>query len=258
MTLAELLNYLRGSVLNDRTSRVSGASDYLWTDADLITNINEAQRRFASRSLILRDGTTDAVTKVTLAEGQDIYELHASVLGVISGSVVGQPNDLNRVGHAFLAAQRATSENWVDPRVYFGRAPGPTLAFSTDEDLSPDSEGSLANVTLRIYPKPTAREDGNVLRLRVVRKPIRIFTVADLEDPTAIPEIPVDHHIEMLDWAAYLALRIVDDDAGVPARAIEFMNSFEAHVQSARVTAMRKLFAPMDWGFGRGGFSWSR
>ena len=49
---------------------------------------------------------------------------------------------------------------------------------------------------------------------------------------------------------------IVDDDAGAPKRAADFMATFDMHVKEARALTMRKLFAPMGWGFGRGGYSW--
>lgn len=260
MTLGELLQYLRGSILNDRTDRVSGSSDYLWTDADLITNINEAQRRFATRSLILRDGTTDVVTKITLASGQDTYELHPSVISVISARKIGQQLDLTRVGHCLLNQYRQPTDNWISPQDFTALQPGPTLAYTTDEMVSSTDEGALSNVTMRVFPVPSAAEDGDELRLRVVRKPIYKFVPADLAltgDNQKSPELPEDHHIEMLDWAAYLSLRIVDDDAGAPKRAAEFAQSFEAHVVAARTLAMRKMFAPQGWGFGRGGFSWS-
>ena len=45
-------------------------------------------------------------------------------------------------------------------------------------------------------------------------------------------------------------------DAGSARRAEDFKASFEGHVKEARMLVMRKLFAPMEWGFGRGGFSW--
>ena len=41
-----------------------------------------------------------------------------------------------------------------------------------------------------------------------------------------------------------------------PKRAADFANSFEVHVKEARNLAMRKMFTPQHWGFGRGGFSW--
>ncbi len=254
MILSDLLQELREGILNDRSARVSGSSDYLWTDATLIRYINEAQRRFAVRGLVLRDGSTDEVTRIEMVEDQDTYPLHPAVLAVISAKVEDQQADLTRVGHSVLSMYRPPSEAWFDP-TYFSSVPaGPTLAYLTDEELSADDSDSLSNVTLRVFPPPAAAQDGQVLRLRVVRKPIETLRVGGLN---ASPEIPEDHHIEMLDWAAYLALRIVDDDAGSPKRATEFASSFEAHVQSARTSAMRKLFAPIPWGFGRGGFSWS-
>lgn len=254
MTLGELLTLLRESVLNDRSDRTAGTSDYLWTDQTLVTYINEAQRRFAVRGLVLRDGRTPEATQVTLVEGVDTYDLHPSVLAVISARMSTQQVDLTRVGHSLLNAYRPPSDTWLDPSQFTGLPDGATLAFTTDEELSFDDEDSLSSVVMRIYPKPAAAQDGQIIQLRVVRKPLERLTV---NNPGARPEIPEDHHIEMLDWAAYLALRIVDDDAGAPKRAAEFAQAFESHVQEAKATAMRKLFAPMPWGFGQGGFSWS-
>ena len=93
------------------------------------------------------------------------------------------------------------------------------------------------------------------MRLRVVRKPIDELTVNSL---SAELEIPREHHLELLDWAAYLALRIVDDDAGSAKRALEFRASFNEHVKAARTVAMRKMFAPIPWGPGRNGWTWER
>lgn len=253
MQLSELLQELRQGILGDRTDRVSGTADYLWTDETLVRYINEAQRRFARKSLILRDGSTEIVTVVTLVAGQIEYVLHESVIAVISARMMTQTTDLNRVGHSLLSGYRAPASAMIDPGYYSGLPDGATVAYSTDEELDPDANGSLSRVTLRVYPKPSVQQDGLTVRLRVVRNPIVRFSVDDLD---VYPEIPEDHHLEMLDWAAYLALRIVDDDAGAPARAREFQSNFEAHVQAARITAMRKLFAPMPWGFGRGGYSW--
>lgn len=255
MTLRDLLELLRGSILNDRSDRVSGSADYLWTDETLVTYINEAQRRFAVQGLVLRDGSTDEVTKITLVEGQEIYPLHEAVLAVISAKNETASYDLKRVGHSFLNAYRQQTDNWVDPATFAAIPAGTTLAFSTDEELSLDDTDSPSKVTLRVFPVPDASAAGDFIRLRVVRKPIEPLRVGN---QGASPEIPEDHHIEMLDYAAYLALRIVDDDAGSPKRAADFKATFEESVKEAKKTAMRKLFAPIGWGMGRGGFSWER
>jgi len=133
-----------------------------------------------------------------------------------------------------------------------GLPQGPALAFQTDEGLSEDCDGSVGVATMKLFPTPDSEQ---TIRLRVIREPIYRLHVDDLE---AVPEVPEHHHIEMLDWAAYLALRIVDVDAGSPNRAKEFQTSFSSTVALARRTSMRKLHAPSRPGFGERGWSWER
>jgi hypothetical protein len=233
---------------------VSGSSDYLWTDATLVTFIDEAQRRFARKGLILRDASNDEATKVVLKTGQILYPLHPSVISVISAKRADDAADITRVGHTVFSAYRAPTENWTDPASFNHFPDGPTLAVSTDEAVNDIDGDDFSQITLRVHPKPRLEENGKVIRLRVVREPINELKHTAL---SAQLEIPRSHQIEFLDWAAYLALRIVDDDAGAPRRAAEFAASFEQHVKEARTNAMRKMFAPSGWAFGRGGFSWS-
>lgn len=253
MTLEDLLDCLRRDILNDRSDRVSGSSDYLWTDTTLVRYINEAQRRFAVGTYMLRDARTPECTRVTLVEGQTSYDLHPAVLAVLSAKISTAQADLQRVGHAALAAYRAPDSTFIDTSSYQGLPPGRTVAYSTDEELTYDDYDSVSTPVLRVYPEPDADAAGTIIQLRVVRKPLEPLTATNLQ---ARPEIPEDHHLEMLDWAAYLALRIVDADAGTPARAAEFKASFEEHVKAARTVVLRKLFAPTGWGHGKGGWSW--
>jgi hypothetical protein len=252
MKLSDLLSELRLNILNDRSDRTSGDSDYLWTDATLVRYINEAQRRFACRSLAIRDATTPEVVDVVLATGVTEYTLHPAILAVISAKLDGEQSDLGRAGHSVLNRATISPDNW-DLALSSVTAPGKPLAFATDEQVVEDDAGTMSAVTLRVFPAPSADYDGTKIKLRVCRKPIDALVTNNLE---AVPELPEDHHLEMLDWAAYLALRIVDQDAGSPKRAAEFAQSFEAHVQYARTMVMRKLFAPMPWGFGKNGWAW--
>jgi hypothetical protein len=106
---------------------------------------------------------------------------------------------------------------------------------------------------MRIFPVPDSTADGTLLKLRVVRMPIEKLTIGNLD---AQPEVPEDYHLDMLDWAAYLAFRIADVDSGSETRADKYAARFESHVQEARTMVMRKLFAPQPWGFGQSGWSW--
>jgi hypothetical protein len=189
---------------------------------------------------------------VTLEEGVTEYTLHESIIAVISAKLDGEVSDLARSGHTIFNRSTRSTDNW-DLSEAAVAAPGKPLAFSTDEQIVESDDSTMSAVSLRLFPAPNADYDGEILKLRVVRKPLDDFVATGLG---AIPEVPVDHHLDMLDWAAYLALRIVDVDAGNPRRAAEFAQSFENHVQAARTMVMRKLFAPKPWGFGRGGWSW--
>jgi hypothetical protein len=252
MKLTDLLDELRTNILGDRSDRTSGDIDVLWSDKTLIRYINEAQRRFAKRSFVLWDATTPEVVNVALVAGQVEYDLHPAIISVVSAKVANSVVDLARIGHVALGEYR--TDNVLTPfnASLIGTAVGAPQAYATDERLAEDDDGNLAALTLKVYPTPRIEEAGTIIKLRTVRMPLDELTPQAM---SAVPELPADHHIEMLDWAAYLALRIVDQDAGNRKAADAFASSFEAHVQDAKRLVLRKLKAPRPWGFGRGGFA---
>lgn len=253
MRLGDLLSELRENILHDRSSQVSGASDYLWSDTTLVRYIDEAHRRFARKSLCIRDKNTVECCQFTTVANQDEYPLHPSVIAVLSVRMSGDKIDLARAGHSAFDSYHMPNAYFFDPSQASYLNPGKPLAFSTDETLVENDYGSMSVVSLRLFPMVSSDYAGLTATMRVCRLPLVPLCVEDLD---AIPEIPPDYHLDMLDWAAYLALRIVDVDAGAPDRAQEFRASFEAHVAEARRENMRKLFVPAQWGFGRNGFSW--
>lgn len=263
MNLGELLEELREGILHDRSDLVSGENDYLWPDTRLIRYIDQAQRRFARGGLVIRDGTTPLVTQVTLsaptadpAPGQNVYPLDPSVLAVVSAQLVGDTADLARAGHVAFQTYHMPDPYYFNPSQLSTIPAGKPLAFGTDEYITADPYGSMGVVNFRVFPPPINDYNGQIINLRVIRMPLVRLTVNTVL--TMVPEVPEEHHMDMLDWAAYLALRKVDIDAGMPERANEFRQSFEAHVLEARKVAMRKMFTPLQWGFGRNGFSWDR
>jgi hypothetical protein len=253
VNLQSLVDELRNNILHDRSDAIAGDPDQLWDDDTLVRYINEAQRRFATRGFVIKDASTQEVVNVTLEDGVATYTLHPSIIAVASARISTIERDLVRTGHSVLNAYTAPSADVWDLSVLEALPPGTPRAFSTDEEIGLDDDDTFSACVLRVYPVPAADDDGTLIKLRVFRKPIDNL---DADNMTAIPEIPIDHHIDMLDWAAYLALRIVDTDAGNDKRADKFAASFEAHVTAARKMVLRKLFAPQGWGFGRGGWAW--
>lgn len=255
MNLGEMLDELRTGVLHDVSDQIAGVTqDQLWSDTRLIRYINEAQRRFARRSLVIRDGNTPDCCQVQMVANQILYPLHTSVIAVISAKYTGDQTDLARAGHAALTTYRMPDTYLFNPIGLANLPPGKVLAYSTDEQVSANDYGTFNRITLRVYPQPSSDFTG-IVNLRVVRLPISRFTVDNI---AAYPEVPEDYHLDLLDWAAYLALRIADNDAGDEDRAAAYAKSFEDHCVTARKEVMRKLFTPAPWGFGQNGFTYSR
>jgi hypothetical protein len=251
LTLGDLLSFLRNNILHDTSAQIGGPSDYLWSDADLTTMINQAYYRFATEALCLRDNVTQQFTQFITRSGVDQYVLDPAVLAVISLQMTGDSGDLVRAGHSEFNVTPRPDFNYFDPNAIATIQPGKPRAYSTDEGLAETNTGSVSAITLRLFPAPSAAYAGIVGKMRVVRLPS-----GPLSDPNDIPELPERHHLELLDWAAYLALRIVDHDLGDVARAQEFKASFEDHAHKARLLALRKQFTPLQHGFGRNGWSW--
>ena len=260
MNLGDLLDELRTGILHDVSKLIPGAnSDQLWTDTRLVRYINQAHRRFARRTKCIRDATTPQCcqfkTNTTVnGANENLYVLDPSVLSVISVRMTGDTADLIKAGHDAFDTYHVPDGFFFNPDALSTMPPGKPLAFSTDEQIAQNDVGSTSVVTLRLFPIPTAAYANIVGNMRVVRLPLTHLTMANLD---AIPEIPEDHHLDMLDWAAYLALRIVDTDAGAPTLAENFRQSFETKVQEAIEEAKEKMFTPLLWGFGRSGWSWS-
>lgn len=255
MNLTELLYELRENILHDRSDQVAGASDYLWSDDTLINYINQAHRRFARRAQLLKDASTPVVTQFTTVLNQNLYPLDPSIETIQSVKMVGDQADLVRANHASLDTYHMPDTYYFDPGFLSTLPPGKPLAYTTDEGLTQNSQGATSVIVLRLYPIVGPGYGGIVGNMRVTRSPLTRLTPQNMN---AIPEVPEDYHLDMLDWAAYLALRIVDLDAGDTERSDKYAASFEQHVKDATREMKRKMFQPAVWGFGRNGYSYER
>lgn len=248
MKLEELIDELRVNVLRDDAELASGPSDELWSDETLVRYINDAQQRFARRTLCLRDSSTPEVVEVPLVSGTASYVLHKSVLAVVSARYNTDSYDLTRVGRAVIAVVRPEDNDWFDANNVSSMTPGRPLAVSTDESLDVDSKA----VTLTVYPTPSATEEGNIIYLRTARLPIDDFTIDKL---SATCELDDTYQLDMLSWAAYRALSNSDID-GHSSAADKHEQRFNAAVQEVLKDVRRKMRAPIRFNFGRGGFTW--
>ena len=277
-----MLTTLRQDILHDRSSQIDGDSDKLWSDTTLIRYIDEAQTVFARRALVIRDGTS-AVTRFQTVPYQEDYPLDASILAISSMKFLGNamwingvltpgtrvldvftPNlllpviygdkaDLGRTGHSGLNNYPIPDRYFFNPQGLSELPPGKPMAFDTDEFVVSDTTGSSGAINVHLYPQVSPQYAGCTVQMRVSRLPINPLTNNNLD---AYPEVPSIYHLYLLDHAAYLALRIVDHELGDPQRAMEFEQMFLKHIEDARSEMLRKTFTPMQWAFGRNGFSY--
>lgn len=252
MTLAELLSELRNNMLRDRSDIIAGDTDCLWSDETLINYIGDAERRFARRTLLLRDSMTPEVCQFKLKTGVATYPMHPTVLSVLSARATGSDQDLLHSGHAILTQMQPTEFLTFDPMTVATMPPGQPIAYYTDESTVFARQGI---VTFTVFPPPAADQNDLVMNMRVIRLPFTKYDLDHLDTPSEIPE---DYQLDVLGWAAYRALRGFDSDAGAPTSAEAHKAAFEEAIGRASNELKRKMFVNTGLRYGGNGFSWTR
>lgn len=259
MDFGACLDELRDNLLRDTSTLKSGPPDHYWSDETLARYIEDAHRRFARRALCIRDDTTPEVTQVVLRTNQNVYVLHESVLRVTSARHQDSTQDLLRITHPISFARHNPHTDPVNFHVRADLDVSPVTAepptvvpleFATDEGVE---VGDKHQVRLLVRCTPDSTQNGKKIYLRVIRLPLERLT---LNDRSAIPEVPEDWHLDMLEWAAYRALRNWDGDAEDRAKAEKHKARFEEAVKECLAETADKMFQPPTWAFGQGGFSY--
>lgn len=247
MNLGELLDELRSNLLRDASTLKTGPDDHYWSDETLVRYIEEAHRRFARRALCLRDDTTAEVTQLSLAADQSVYALHESILRVTSARHQDSQTDLVRIKHLTQFSFNNPAIDEVD--FFSSTTPGEPKRFATDEGVQVDD---AHQVRMLLDPIPDAQQSGKVVSLRVIRLPLIKLS---LNNTNASPEIPEDWHLDMIEWAAFRALRNWDEDAEGRAKAEQHKARFEESIlECLREVQDRKMDEPVTWKFGFGGY----
>lgn len=249
MTLGEQLDELRTNILRDRSDLIAGMSDRLWSDETLIKYIEDAEKRFARQTLILRDSTTAEIVQITLREGVKTYRAHSTVLAVISAQYDTDQYDLQRSGHGLVAQYQPPEFMALAPQQYDQYPPDRPAGYYTDETLIFSRQGT---VTVSFFPVPGPDQEGKKVYLRVARLPNVKYSVNDLGRCSELPE---DYQLDVLEWAAYRAQRGFDGDAGAPTVSDKHKIAFDEAVARAETEAKRKMFANIPFRYGANGFS---
>lgn len=233
MNLRDMVDELRRNILRDTSTAVTAPTEgqVLWDNTTLVRYIDEAYFKFARETWCLRDDSTAAITQITLEVGVDSYALDPRVLSVTSvRRSDGKPLTRSKNPSLFFDAPnsaRATTGTlpWVA---------GEPLLYATD----------LATKRLMIRNVPSSDYDGEVLYLRVSRKPLEHLTEEDLD---AEPEVDEDFHMDLLEWAAYRAYRNHDTDGENFIKADRHRTQYERAVAKAKADIQRLMFEPVEF-----------
>lgn len=230
MKLEELLDELRSNILRDVSDLVSSSNDdLLWSTVSLVRYINDGYFKFARETRIIQDDSTEKVTQITLEEGVARYALHTSVLSVRS-AVFGDL-ELSRQKHQTLSREDSGIARHAAHRVTTG---GRIFGFSTDKKVK----------ALQVYDAPKTADAGGILELTVSRLPILSLSVQRLSEELEIPE---DYQLDVLEWAAYKALKNHDTDGENAEKAESHRLSFFNAVNSARREVAMAANSPVQF-----------
>ncbi len=154
------------------------ALPYGWSDAVLDDYLNEAQEEAAIRASLLHDAATDAVTLISVTSGTASYALDSRIIDIISVTDVDQPATLVPFTMDDLVCSYGAG--WQS-RV------GTPIGYLTD----------AVSGQITLFPAPDADTS---IRLEVYRRPL-VSMAADGDTP----EIPAEHHFNLVDWALWRA-----------------------------------------------------
>lgn len=249
MTLEELLTHTASEFLDDRVDLVEGDDDELWSNAYLNRQFNEAQRLLCRRAWVIIEYGVSPAGSIVLQTGRSLYQLHPSVLRVFDATPSTQVSPLGRtediqLRNTNLLGQSPGSDAFdayeVGERASLAgnltNTAGPPLAFASD----------AGSRTIRVFPPPTADQNGLRVALKVARLPITFLT---LDNTDAEPEVPEEFHMALCEYAAGKALTLPNVDGDQKPEGRRLLAAFDETVRQARQERVRAEASTARWNF---------
>lgn len=237
MNLQEMIDYTAAQYLDDRTDMVDGDADSLWGDDFLVRQFNEAQRLIARAAWCIKEEGVSPAGVITLATGISVYDLHKSVLRVITATFSDSTWPLWRTTDARLRAATRPADDMpynIDTAV---ASTGRPVAIATDAGTRQVRFGPLV---------PSATENGLLINLKIARLPVTWLTVDDME---AEPEVPEDYHLALCEFAAGKALTLPNTDGQQKTEGRRLIDKFNDDLREARRDRQRAEMDPALWNF---------
>ncbi|MBS0453962.1 MAG: hypothetical protein JSS14_21890 [Proteobacteria bacterium] len=214
MTSGELLDRLRLD-LDDLEE------PQLWSDEELYSYIDDAQKMFCRKTDGLPDATTPAVTQLAVAPGNSYQAVHKAILKIRGVSRADDGRPVEVVNYEDLAAKCMR---------YDGNT-GRVRALVIGEENHKARTWPVSNETV-------------TLNLLVFRLPL-----VKVEDDQEM-EVDEVHHLHLLDWSKRMAYLKEDADTFNKTKAAEHEQRFLGYCAEVKEEERRKAHKPRTVAYG--------
>lgn len=179
------------------------AAESQYSDADVLGWLSEGEREACIRAKVLLDDTTEHITEFAIVAGSALLDLDPTVLHIEAATFTPTEGQAIEVG--------VVGMDWIRDQ----------CDWRTETASKPYALAHLPSTKqARLWPTASA---AGTLYLTVRRLPLN-----DMESLDDEPEIPVEHHDGLVDWALYRAYMGKDVEQEDPARAAQALAAFEA------------------------------
>lgn len=164
-----------------------------WSNEDVARWLSDGQVQACIRGRLLREDARDAVCRIALEPGRQVYKLHRAVYELLDLRI--RPATGGRSRPLALVTRE-----WLNAEMPHWRDCDQPARFAIQAETSLRVVGGIA--------------PGDVLYLEGYRLPL-----VALKDDSDTPEIHEAHHVALVQWALFQAFSVPDSDAFDPARA---------------------------------------
>lgn len=206
MNANELADYFRSQVRDT-------VAPLLWSDEEVLTYMNEAQKMFVRLTNGIYDVTSAACT-VAITAGQKYSTLNPAVLEIRKAYYVN-PNTGFKRELKVISLADIDSLSSSDYGVYNNSSIQDTPG-TVDYMLTGEERGKVRWINV-----PT--EDATV-QLAIARLPLTSLSSTQLT-----LEVPEEHHVSLIEWMKHLAYNKQDGDAYNPKTSTESEMRFRAY-----------------------------
>jgi hypothetical protein len=202
-----------GDLLNlFRLEMADTEKPYLWSDDEVISYEDDAQKMFCRKTDGISDNSTPEVVQIAAVLDTDRVDLHPSILRIRSAlrTDTGRPIDI------------LNPEDMPSKNMFFDGRGGPVRVLVI---------GAEAHKA-RVWPKSS---ETVTIELTVFRLPLR--PINDCGQPFEIDE---EHHRHLMLWVKHLAYSKQDSEAYDKTKAIEFEGRFNDYCEQVKIEERRK------------------